>query len=120
MKYNADCLTHAASNATYAMPEIDAICASRTVNGPVVNCEGHRITLPQWDYLGTTLHSRTLLRQDELSASEIFLWFGKQDYNLEREDEIAIEVLMQAVEISRDVLQQQRRRPGLTLIMTLL
>jgi hypothetical protein len=35
-----------------------------------------------------------LLREDELSASKIFLRFGKQDRNLERKGEIAVEVLM--------------------------
>jgi hypothetical protein len=94
VKYDADCVTHAASDAAYAMPQIDAICASRTPNGPIVYCEGHRITLPQWDYLGAALHSWPLLREDELSASKIFLRFGKQDRNLERKGEIAVEVLM--------------------------
>jgi hypothetical protein len=114
VKYDADRVTHAASKAAYAMPQIDAICASRALNGPIAYREGHRIALPQRDYLGTALHSWALLREDELSASEILLRFGKQDRNLERKGEIAVEVLMQAIEIPRDVLQQQRRRPGLT------
>ena len=62
MKYDADCVTHAASKAAYAMPQIDAICASRALNGPIMYREGHRVTLPQWDYLGTALHSGALLR----------------------------------------------------------
>src|SRR5262245_8802198 len=45
VKYDAECVTHTASNAAHAMPKIDPICASRTLNGPVVNCEGHPITL---------------------------------------------------------------------------
>jgi hypothetical protein len=44
------------------MPQIDAICASRALNGPIMYREGHRVTLPQWDYLGTALHSGALLR----------------------------------------------------------
>jgi len=105
VKDNADRMAHTAADAADAVAEIDAICASRTLNGPIVYCEGHRVALPQWDYLGTALHSWTLLRENELSASKIFLRFGKQDCNLEREGEIAVEVLMQAVEVSRDVLQ---------------
>ena len=62
VKYDADCVTRPASNTAYAVSEIDAICAPRTLNGPIVYCEGHPITLPQWDYFGTTLHSWTLLR----------------------------------------------------------
>jgi len=62
VKYDAECVTHPASNAAHAMPQIDAICALRTLNGPIVYCEGHRITLAQWDHLGSALHARTLLR----------------------------------------------------------
>ena len=38
---------------------------------------------------------------------------GQQDRDLQREDVLAVEVLVQAVVVARAVLQQQRRRPRL-------
>src|ERR1700736_409077 len=64
--------------------------------------------------LGPALHARPLLGQDKLAAGEIASWLGEQDGDLEWESTLAVKVLMQAVEVPRHVLQQQRRRPRLT------
>jgi hypothetical protein len=60
VKDDADRVAYTASNAADAMSEIDAVCASRTFNGPIVHGEGNCITLPQRHYLGSALHSRAL------------------------------------------------------------
>ena len=65
MKDDAYRVAHTASNAADAMPEIDAVCASRTLNGPMVHGEGHSITLPQRHYLdsGSAFADAVLLGQ---------------------------------------------------------
>jgi hypothetical protein len=107
-----------AADAADAMPEIDAIVAFRTLDRPVVHGEGHRIALSQRYHLGPALHAWPLLGQDKLAACEIAFGFREQDCNLQRECEVAVKILMQAVEVARHVLQQQRRWPRLTLDVT--
>jgi hypothetical protein len=109
-----------AADAADAMPEIDAIVAFRALDRPVVHGEGHRIALPQGYHLGPALHAWPLLGQDKLAACEIAFGFREQDCSLQRECEVAVKILMQAVEVARHVLQQQRRWPRLTLDVTLL
>src|SRR3984893_2688247 len=95
-------------------PEIAGIVAFRALDRPVVHSECHRVTLPQRHDLGPALHARPLLGQDKLATGEIASWLGEQDGDLQWESNLAVKVLMQAVEVARHVLQQQRRRPRLT------
>ena len=83
----------------------DAIRALGAFHRPVVYREGHRIALPQRHHLGAALHAWTLFREDKLSAGEIAPGLGEQDCDLEREREIAVEVLVQAIEVARNILQ---------------
>ena len=82
-----------------------------------MNGEGDRITLSKRDDLGATLHAWPLFGQDKLPAGEIRIRLREEDRNLDRKEEIAIEILMEAVEVTGNVLQQQRRRPHLAGIM---
>jgi hypothetical protein len=43
---DADGVPQAATDAAYAVPEIDAIVAFRALDRPVVHGEGHRVALP--------------------------------------------------------------------------
>jgi hypothetical protein len=99
------------------MSEIDAISAFRAIDRPAVHGEGHRITLPQRHHLGPALHAWPLLGQNKLAACEIA---SGSESNLQRECQITVKILMQAIEVPRHVLQQQRRWSGLTLGATLL
>jgi hypothetical protein len=58
-----------------------------------------------------------LLGQCEFTPGEITPGLREEDRDLDRKDEIAIDVLMQTVEIAGAILQQQRRRSGLGGIM---
>ena len=60
------------------------------------------------------------LKNGKLTASEITFGIREQDRDLQRECEFAVKILMQAIEVARNVLQQQRSRSRLTLIVTLL
>src|SRR5258708_28067767 len=108
------------SDATDSMLEIHAVSSTSSLHRTVVNCEKHPVALLELRYFGPRLHAWPLLSQPKLSSGEIFTRACKQERNLERENEIAIQVLMQGVEVARVVLQQERCRPQLSCLMTLL
>src|SRR6185312_14982211 len=110
---DADSVPEAAADAANAVPKVDTIVALRSLYRPVVDGERHSIASPQRHYFGPALHARPLLGQNKLTASEITFGFGEQDRDLQRECEVTIKVLMQAIEVARHVLQQQRRRSRL-------
>ena len=74
-----------------------------------MNCKGHCIALPKWHDLGAALHTWPLFGQDELATGEVRAGLREKDRDLDREYQIAVEVLVKAVEITLDILQQQRR-----------
>ena len=106
MKDYPDGVPHAGSNAAHTMAEIDAVIALRPLYGAVMDCEGHSITLPKRDDLNTTLHPRALFGQDELATCEVRAGLRKKNRDLNREGEISIKILVETVEIPRDILQQ--------------
>ena len=71
--------------------------------------KGYGIALPKRHDFSTALHARPLLGAHELAASEILARLREEDRNLDWECEIAVEVLVQAIEVTRNILQQQRR-----------
>ena len=109
-----DGVPHARADAAHTMAEVHAVVALRALHWPVMDGEGHRITLPKRDDLSAALHARPLLGQDELTAGEVGAWFGEESRHLNRKREVAIEILVEAVEVARDVLQQERRWTRLT------
>ena len=62
---------------------------------------------------GSRLHAWPLLGHHELAAVEVAARCRQQQHHLQRKHLIAVQVLVQAVEVARAVLQQQRRRPRL-------
>src|SRR5262249_2624735 len=75
---------------------------------PIMHGERNCITLPQWHHLHAALHTWSLFCQNELTTGEILSRFGEKNRNLERKGKIAVKVLVQAIEVARDILQQQR------------
>ncbi|MNW00194.1 hypothetical protein D3C71_1956510 [compost metagenome] len=84
-----------------------------------MNRKGNGIALAKGNDLDPALHARPLLRQHEFAAGKILPRLRQQDRHLDRKGKIAVEILMQAIEIAGDILQQQRRRPRLAGVMTL-
>lgn len=82
-----------------------------------MHSEGNGVALRERNHFGAGLHARALLGQHELAAGEIASRLGQEDRDLEREHVLAIEILMQAVEIAGLILQQQRRRPRLACLV---
>src|SRR4051812_49904593 len=59
------------------------------------------------------LRARALLEEDELAAVEVDARLGQDRQDLEREEHVAVEVLVQRVPVALAVAQDQRRRPRL-------
>src|SRR6185437_16962081 len=100
MEDHADGVTAAGTQAAHAMPEVDAIGAARAMHRAVMHGERNRVSLLERNHLGARLHARTLLGQHELATLEITAGLGQQDRDLQREDMLAIEVLMQAIVVT--------------------
>src|SRR5262245_21488967 len=113
VKDDSDGMTPARAHSADTMAKIHAIAALGALDGPVVHGEGDRIALPERHHLGAGLHSGPLLGEHELAAGEIDAWFRQKDRDLDRKGELAVEILMQAVEVAGNILQQERRRPCL-------
>src|SRR5262245_13365798 len=118
MKDDAERVSGPRAQTAHTVAHIDAVMALGAADRPVVYGKNDGVTLAKRHHFGAALHPRPLLGQHELAAGEIAPWLGEQDRNLEREGKLAIEVLMQAIEIARHVFEKQWRRARLTRIMT--
>jgi AcrB/AcrD/AcrF family len=113
MEDHAERISLAAAQPAHAVTHVDAIDVLHPPHRAVTHREDHGFALTQRRHLGARLHPRTLLRQHELAAGEIPARLGKQDSCLQREHVLAVEVLVQAIEVAGAISQQQRRRPPL-------
>ena len=68
--------------------------------------EDNCIAYPQRNNFHPALHAWALFRQNEFPTREIFSRFGEKDRHLHRECKIAIEILMQAIEVASLVLKK--------------
>ncbi len=117
MENDPDRVALAGAHAADAVAHIDTVAALAPLNRPVVDGKGNRVSLLERNRLDPALHSGPLLGQYELAAGEVTSGLRKKDCHLDGKGEIAIEILMQAIEIAGPVLQQQRRWPGLAGVM---
>src|SRR5207244_1334684 len=86
---------------------------SPAANRPMMHGEDDGIPLAKRHDLRARLHARPLLGDDELTSREILPRLREQDRHLQREDTLSVEVLVQAVVVTRAVREQQRGRSGL-------
>ena len=84
---------------------IDAASASPR---SMVNGEDDGFTLMERHDGDAGLHARPLLGEDKLAAGEVAGGIAEEEGYLEREDERAVEVLMEAVVVAGLVLEEQR------------
>jgi hypothetical protein len=107
MENDANGVTHPGAQAADAVSEIDAVGPFRSLNRPIVHGESHCIALPQWHHLDPALHAWALFRQDKLAAREVLPRFREKDRDLKWKCEVAVEILMQTVEVAWNVLEQE-------------
>jgi hypothetical protein len=70
-----------------------------------VDREGDRIALTKWYDFGSALHARPLFGKDKLATCEVPAGFREKNCHLDREGEIAIDILVEAVEVASYVLK---------------
>jgi hypothetical protein len=78
---------------------------------PIMQRESDCVGLSKGRHFGAALHAWSLFSENELTARKIDPRFRKEDRDLNWERGIATEILVEAVKVSRHVLQKQRRRP---------
>ena len=60
-----------------------------------------------------------LCDEEQLAARKIFIWLGQRKDHLERENDIAVDVLVKAIIVSGAVFQHERRRAGLAVCVAI-
>jgi hypothetical protein len=111
---NTDGMPLAGTHSADAVTKVDPIVALGAFHWAIMHRKCNGVALPQRDDFGAALHARPLFGDDELPARKIPIRFRKQDRHLQRKREVAVQILMQTIEVARHVLQEKRCRPGLT------
>src|SRR5258707_10170682 len=89
------------------MSMFDTIRAASPLRRAIAHRKYRQISLPQRQDFHSRLPARALLRHDELTAFEIAAGLGEQDRCLKRKHMLPVDVLMQAIEVTRNILQKQ-------------
>lgn len=86
MEDDSEGMACAASQTTYPMAHVDAVCASASLNWTIVDGEGNCVPPAKWHDFRTALHTRALLGEDEFAPSKIIVLFGQQYGDLDWEN----------------------------------
>ena len=113
MKDDADCVTATRPQTADAMSKVHAVATPGSLDGAVANGEHHTVTTTKRHDLCPRLHAWPLLGQHKLTAREVCVWFREKNRHLQRKHMLAVNVLMQRVEVALAILQQKRCRPRL-------
>src|SRR5262245_36911853 len=97
----------AGGHAAHAVTEGDAIRTASPARRPLAGREDHDLPLGERDHLAAGLRAGALLDQEELAASEVLAGAAQQARHLEREGDLAVDVLVQAVVAAGLVAQQE-------------
>jgi hypothetical protein len=84
-----------------------SIDAAGSALGAVVDGEDDGLALPERDDGSTRLHTGALLGEDELATGEVASGVAEEEGYLKREDERAVEILVEAVVVALLVLEQK-------------
>ncbi len=84
-----------------------AIITASAGDGAVVDGEDNGVTQGERYDGGAGLHARALFGEEEFTAGEVRTGGIEQDGDLEREDVFAVEVLVEAVEITGAVTEEE-------------
>ncbi len=96
-------MTPAAPQLAHAVPHVRAVEATRTSNG-TIPCRDHDcFTLRGNDHVWSALRSRSLFNQHQFSALIVIAMLAEREDHLEREEELAVQVLVQAIEVAGSI-----------------
>src|SRR4029450_12100683 len=104
----------AGTHPAYAVAQGAPIPAFRAWHWPMMDWEDDAVSLPERHYFSARLLARSLLREHEFTAREVVSRHRQEAGDLQREDMLAIEILMEAVVIALAIVQEERCWPGLT------
>src|SRR3954471_9595966 len=95
------------------MPQRGAVVALAALGGAVAGGEEEQLALVERDHVGARLLARALLDQHRLAAVEVLALAGEHGQRLERERDVAVEILVERVVAALVVAEDQRRGPEL-------
>ena len=101
----------AARHGADAVAQPDAVVAALALVGALAGREDHERAPRRAEHVRPALRARPLLDQHELAPVEVDAGLGQHRQHLEREVDVAVEVLVQRVPVALAVAQDQRRRP---------
>ncbi len=106
MKNDAERPAAPRPDAAHPMPQIHPIPPAGAPHRALVDREDQAVTLAQGNHHRPRLHARTLLHQYEFAAGEVGIRGRQQHGQLERKDDLAVQVLMQTVVIVDIIVEQ--------------
>src|SRR5881296_1533760 len=107
---HAERVAQASGDAAHAVAHGHAVDAARSLDGPVAGREHDDLALLGGDRLAARLRARALLDEQELAALVVDSAAAEEARQLQREHDLAIDVLVQAIVTAGLVAQQQRGR----------
>src|SRR5258705_1776821 len=96
------------------MAQGHAVGTTGSLRRPVAPREEDAFTADQRDHLRARLHPGPLLGEEELAAAEVAAGRGQEEGRLQRKEDLAVDVLVQAVVVVRLVAQEERCRAVLS------
>ena len=106
-------------NGADAVTKVGAIVAARASNGSMMNCKDYRVALLGSEHFDPGLPARLLFGKHEFTAGEVAPALAQEKSELKRKHHVTIKILVQAVEVTGAILQQQWRWTILVGAMTL-
>src|SRR6185437_14964547 len=97
-----------------AMTVIDRIGAALALDRAVMHGEHHAVAVAERHHAGAGLGAGPLLGHHEFAAGEVPARLGQKNRHLQREDMLAIKILVQAIVIARAIFEQQGRGTALS------
>src|SRR5581483_539222 len=102
------------ANPAHPMPDVDPVEPATPSDGAEPGGEEHEPPLYASHHLRSGLRARALLHEHELATLVVRPRPVEEDEQLKGERHLAIEILMQAVVPAGAVLEEERRRPRLS------
>src|SRR5215471_3367014 len=104
-------MTPASVQGTHAVAHVRSIEAATSLYRAVPRRDNNGLA-PLWhDHMWCALRTGALLDEYEFATIVVFALLTERENHLEGEEEVPVQILMQAVEIAASILQQNRGRP---------
>src|SRR5262245_58509714 len=108
VEQHAERVTVPAAQPADAVAHVGPIEPARSPDGAMAGGDHDRFTLRGNDYVRCALSPRALLDQHELASLVVAALLAEREDHLEGKEELAVQVLVQAVEIAGSIAQQNR------------